>query len=119
MNGTAQLLQHDIQGGVLGKLDHEHAGLHSDVAGVGGTYRRYNTHFRGLKTGWPFWHPFVYLANVCVYVCARACVCRYTVCVSVSLYMCACMSGGQRITLGCYKRAGWIGYSEPVSVSPE
>lgn len=37
MNGTAQLLQHDLQGGVLGKLDHEHAGLHTDVAGVWGT----------------------------------------------------------------------------------
>ena len=40
MNGTTKFLQHDFQRGVLGKLDHEHAGLHSDVARVWGTYRR-------------------------------------------------------------------------------
>ena len=39
MNGTAELLQHDFQRRVLGKLDHEHAGLHTDVARVWGTYR--------------------------------------------------------------------------------
>lgn len=40
VNGTAEFLQHDFQGRVLGKLDHEHAGLHADVARVGGTYQR-------------------------------------------------------------------------------
>lgn len=70
MDGTAQLLQHDLQGGVLGKLDHEHAGLYSDVARVWGTYRRHNTHVRALETGWPLGHPLVYLASaLCVCVC--------------------------------------------------
>lgn len=32
VNGTAKFFQHDFQRGVLGKLDHEHARLHADVA---------------------------------------------------------------------------------------
>lgn len=48
MNGTTQFLQHDFQRGVLGKLDHEHAGLHADVARVWGTYGKNGVCVRGL-----------------------------------------------------------------------
>lgn len=30
--GTAKLVERDFQRGVLGELDHEHAGLHPDIA---------------------------------------------------------------------------------------
>lgn len=36
VDGVAQLLQHDVQRGVLGQLDHEHARLHSDVPRIRG-----------------------------------------------------------------------------------
>lgn len=32
VNGVAQFLQHHIQRGVLRQFDHEHTGLHTDVA---------------------------------------------------------------------------------------
>lgn len=37
VDGVAELLQHDVQRGVLRQLDHEHARLHADVPGVRGT----------------------------------------------------------------------------------
>lgn len=39
VDGVSQLLQHHLQGGVLRQLDHEHAGLHADVARVWLTLR--------------------------------------------------------------------------------
>lgn len=34
VDGISQLLQHHLQGGVLRQFDHEHAGLHTDVARI-------------------------------------------------------------------------------------